>query len=76
MIYQMYLKREDAEHYAQEFADEIGGFIKDGGKVDDRCNFDYVDMDMNNVSWSGETAAFNIYEADGRLVGSYGYWDY
>ena len=72
MVHELYLSKADARRYADEFANEIGGWVKDEiSSVDDRTSFDYKDREIQD--FAGECPAFQVIDADGSLAGLYGY---
>ena len=43
--------------------------------VTNNNDFDYVDRELANESWSGETPAFQVVDKDGNLVALFGYME-
>lgn len=73
IVRRLYLKKETAKQQAEEYAKEVGGYVKDRYMAcDDRSNFDYIEDSI--PCWSGEVAAFPIIDKDYQLVGLFAWF--
>lgn len=61
----------DARKYAEQLAEEIGGWVSDREiEVDERnAQFDEIDQ------WSGVTSAIQVCNAEGEVVEYVAYWN-
>ena len=73
---EMYKHRNDAINYAEEYAKENGGWVLASVTwVTNNNDFDYVDRELANESWSGETPAFQVVDKDDNLIALFGYME-
>lgn len=73
---EFYFRKEDAQKRAELFASENNGVISSRyGRVDEHTHFDYLDDDMEELGWTGESPAIMVVDADNyNEIGRFAFW--
>lgn len=71
---ELYYKKADAIKAAEDFQKLFGGYMMQTS-ADDRTSFNFEDDIMQNMCWSGELAAVEVYGAREGMAGLFAWWE-
>lgn len=74
MTREIYFKKADAMAAAEEMIRLWGGWWAESS-ADDGTAFNYEDMRMRNISWSGEVSAVRVYGCRNGMGGLFAWWE-
>jgi len=74
MTRELYRYKADAMKAAEEMVRLWGGWIGNAS-ADDRTKFNYEDEHMQNMLWSGELNAVQVYGCRHGMAGLFAWWE-
>ena len=74
MTRELYYKKADAIEAAGQMIRCWGGWIADT-TADDRTKFDFEDERMQDMCWSGELSAVQVYGCSNGISGLFAWWE-